>query len=232
MDDLLRGPVDHVVVGRNLPTHDRLAEAPTGLDDHVILPGVGVAGEQNAADGRIDHLLDEDGEAHGALVEPLSMAVDEDSRREQRSPALAHGRHHLVGPRDVEIGVLESGERGPFEVFRRGARPDRAESHRELTNERLVRRLELLLEGRGERDRFEGPSNAHGRRLDGVGALRDDRCESGRDLRLEGRLFDERIVRFRRQDKTGGHRQPLADQLAELARFSSDQGKVGLRHFG
>src|SRR5208282_2532305 len=140
MDHLLSGSVDYVMVGSDFSANDRLAESPTGLDDHVILPGVGVSREEDPADTRVDHLLDEDGEPHRALVESLAVSVDENSRGEERPPALADRRDHLVRPGDVEVRVLEAGERRPLEILCRGARTNRAEPDRELSNERFVGR--------------------------------------------------------------------------------------------
>src|SRR5208282_375588 len=230
MDHLLSGSVEYVMVGSDFSANDRLAESPTGLDNHVILPSVGVSREEDPADARVDHLLDEDGEAHRALVESLAVSVDENSRGEERTPALAHRRDHLVRPGNVEVSVLQAGERRPLEVFRCGARTNRAEPDRELSNERFVGRLELLLEGGREWEGFERLTDPLRSGLDRAGLLGADRFESRRKFRLEIGLVDERLIGLGRQNEPRWNRQSFSYELAELTGFPSDKREVGLRN--
>ena len=143
MDDLLARAVDDVVVGRHLAADDRFAQAPARLHDHVVLARVRVAGEQDPAHGRVDHLLDEDGEAYGAVVESLALTIDQDSWGEQRAPALADREQDLLDAGDVEVRLLEAGERRAFEVLGRGTRSDGGERDGMTADELLVRRYRL-----------------------------------------------------------------------------------------
>ena len=65
-----------------------------------------IGGEEDASDIGVDHALDDDGEPHCELVDPMRRAVRDGSLVEQRGPTPAHGVEDGVVPFDVEDRVL------------------------------------------------------------------------------------------------------------------------------
>ncbi len=222
VDGLEARPVDDVMVRGHLAADDRLPEAPAGLDDHVVLPGVRVPGEQDPAHDGIDHLLDEDGEVDLEMVETFPLPVDEDAGREERAPATLHRSEDGIDPRHVQVGVLQPREGRPFEVLGGRARTHGRESHVVASDERFVRGHDLGAKVEGELRPVERLAEEPRRDLGGLGFLGVDLAEDPRDLGLESGAGDVGPVGVGRDDEPGRDGKPLPDHFAELPGLPSD----------
>jgi hypothetical protein len=69
-------PSDRDVIGDDHAGHDRLAEAPRGVDDHRILVAAHrIDGEGNERNVAVNELLDHDGDIGGVLRQPTVAAI-------------------------------------------------------------------------------------------------------------------------------------------------------------
>jgi hypothetical protein len=110
------------VVGGDQAGDDRLAEPRAGVDNHLVpRPRYRVGGEQHAGDLSGHHALDHHGELHRLLVDLLAIAIGDGAIGPKRGPAAPNGVEERLLIRDVQEGVLLTGEGCLREVFGRRA---------------------------------------------------------------------------------------------------------------
>ena len=121
-------PLDGPVVGRHLPRHHRLAQAPVGLQHQpVTVPGDRVEGERHAGRPRVHQLEHADRKVVGAQrARPAEPApVLKRVRRVPACPALGDVAEHLVEAGHAQVGLVLPGEAGRVPVLAHRRRPDR-----------------------------------------------------------------------------------------------------------
>jgi len=92
------------------------------LHRHALAGGLGIGGEEDAGNCCLNHTLNDDREAHGALIDAQMVAVPDRAVRPKRGPAFSHRIENGLGADHVERGLLLTGEACTGEILgRRGA---------------------------------------------------------------------------------------------------------------
>ncbi len=119
--------VDYISVGRDAAADDRLTEAERALDhERVGRSARWVDREHHSGSGRTDLALDDHGDVHLGLRQPLVGAVVDRPGAEERAPAALDGHDDRIGAARVQVGLVHAGERGGLGVLcgRGGAHSD------------------------------------------------------------------------------------------------------------
>src|SRR5919107_3356966 len=106
------------VIGGDQAGDDRFAQAGVGIYHHLVPRACyWVGGEENSCDLCCYHALDHNGELHRLLIDPLAVAVGDSAISPKRGPAAPDRVEEHLLVRDVQVGVLLTGEGGLWEVF-------------------------------------------------------------------------------------------------------------------
>ena len=106
------GLVEGEEIVHGLARHDRLAESPVGLDDHLVqVLGDRIGAEEHAGAVRVDHQLHDRRDDAVLVRELLSKAGEGRPCGPQRRPALLDLFEHLVFADHVMVGVHHARER-------------------------------------------------------------------------------------------------------------------------
>src|SRR5450631_2099367 len=117
LDDLTGGRSDNEVIRVGCAGDHRLTQPRIGLDDRLAsLAGQRIGGEEDAGNCCINHTLNDNREAHGALINPKMVTVPDRAVRPKRGPAFSHRIENGLGADDVEIGLLLPSEARTREV--------------------------------------------------------------------------------------------------------------------
>ena len=222
LDDLHLLLVDDVGVGGDLSSDDRLSETVASLDDDLLGPAVGVHGEHDPGELRVDHPLDDHGELDVAVGVALLLAVGDGPGGEERGPAFPDLVEEVLLVLDVEVGLLLPGEAGVGEVLGGGAGPDGDESDLALGDEEPVPRGDLLLQVVGDGAGLEDLPDLLGGLCQAVVGGPVDPGELLLDLGHEVSAGDEVVVGFRGEDEGLGNGEPCVGEFAEIGSLTSD----------
>ena len=215
--------VDHEVVRVHRSRDHGLAEARAGVDDGLAAAaGDGVGGEEDARHLGLDHLLDHDREADGAVVDAVRVPVDDGPLRPERRPAAAHGVDHRVPAHDVEVGVLLAGEAGGGKVLR-GRRG--AHRHRRLLADADVGIADAAGDLRGDRRLPQRLARGGGGPLERVALRR------GQLVEADGHGGRHLPVGLGGHAGAGRDGEARADQLAEVGGLAAHHGQERRVHF-
>jgi hypothetical protein len=202
-------------------TRDQGLTEPTNSLDHqpVATSADRRGGEHHARPLRVHHGLDDDREGKAVFVPAVLFTVGNGPRCPQRRPAVAHRREDRLLARDVEVGVVLSGERGVGEVLG-GA----GGSHRDRPRAQLAVRLPDRVGDRvGNRCGGDAVPKQVRRVVAecGVGAIGLGEVAAGEVVGLE-----EVGVRVRRDHESRRDGEPGADQLRETRSLAARQRDV------
>lgn len=115
--------VDNERVGRDVPAHNRFAQAPRRVDDHLVARTRDrIRGEENACCIRRHELLHHDGETDIFGVDPLARAIADGARGPERCPTALDRRQHMLIAAHVEKSFLLTRERHLRQIFCRRRR--------------------------------------------------------------------------------------------------------------
>ena len=84
-----------------------------------------VRGEQHTRGAGLDHLLYDHGHRHLVVIDAVTRSIHHSPLGEQRRPAAVDMLEDCVDAHQVEVGVVQTGERHRRQVLHRGARPHR-----------------------------------------------------------------------------------------------------------
>ena len=206
-------------VGIDAAGHQRLAQPPRGVDDHLVRrAGDGVDRKEHARRIGRRHGLHDDGQAHLRRVDSLPVAVGHGARRPQAAPAALDRIEQRGVARDVEVGVLLAGKAGVGQIFGRGGG---AHGDRRCFAERGVggkdRRRQFIRQrggGKGLAKLCRGAFEAGcAGRIDGLPLCRDERGQAGRR--------HERAIGRGRHHEAVGHRQPGAHHRPQVGALAA-----------
>ena len=203
--DPTRAGVDGKPVRVDRAGDHRLPQAGAGVD-HRLPPPAGhrVGGEQHPRGGRVHHPLHHHREPDLPVVDAGRGAVGDRPIRPQRRPAPADRLDDPVRPDHVQIGVLLAGEAGVGQVLR-GRRGPHRDGHVLAQREVAVPNSRRDIGGHLS-------SQQHG-----AGPHRQLGPVAPAD-QLVHRTGD-RPIGLGGDDEPVGHREPRADQLAEIRRL-------------
>ena len=218
------GEVVHdVAVGRAAALDQRLTPSRHRFNHHAAtVAGHRVSSEEHAGRGRLDHALHDDRHRHTVRRAALLLAIGDGTARPERAPALLHRRDHRRRARDPEQRFLLAGKTGAGQVLGRGRRPHRhGRPWRSTVREVLVGGPNGR-DGRGiERRPVEGSSDG---RLGGGQRRRVRPVEGSRGTRdglVQAGGGDKSVIDRSGHDKTGGNRQPRAEQFTEVGSLAA-----------
>src|SRR5450755_317644 len=121
LDDLAAGSIDDKVVGVDRAGDNSLSQTGTGIDDGLAaFAGQGVGREKDTSDRGSDHALNSNREVHIVGVDGVAGAVAHCAVGPERGPAATDSINERVLAKDIEIGVLLTGEARVGQIFSRG----------------------------------------------------------------------------------------------------------------
>ncbi len=224
------GRVDLEMIGIDCAGDHVLSGSPVGVDHRLATgSGHGIGGEQDARRRGFHKILNDDGETHLALADPVGCPVHHRPVAPERRPAAANRIQHPVVPGDVHEGVLLTGKAGERQVLGRGggthghgrfaalpALPPRGAHGSVGCTDGGIH----LRRHRSRVHEFPGlqckPAQVFG--IPGIEAL-----ETGREDPHFRR--HSRAVGGGGQAKSGGHRKPGSSNLAEIQRLPAHAGE-------
>ena len=108
-----RAHIEDDFVGFEDAGNQTLAQAPARIDDDLIGARVQRVGrEHDPTDLGLDHQLDHHRDLRRGVFETRRLAIRHRARRPHRGPAAPDGLGNRVRALDVQVGVMQPGERG------------------------------------------------------------------------------------------------------------------------
>ncbi len=229
-----QGLEHRVAIGVHLALHDRLAQAPRGVDDHHLGEArLRVEREHHAGAPAIgaDHALHAHRQRHVEVVVAVLLAVGDGAVAEERGHAVLVRPEQVGLAHHVEVALLLPGERGVGQVLGGGRRPHR---HGEVVHPVLGRERPVVGHQLGGQVRRDGGGVERGADRLPHGPQRVRVPVQGVDLLLDDGgqavVLEDLPIGRRRGGEAVGHADPgggqVLDHLAERRVLAPHQADV------